>query len=59
MTPGQRDALEALARSTSFFSSFFNGLAEPGTYAWEFYYAAPGHGTWANTDHGNTGEIIG
>jgi hypothetical protein len=44
--------------TTSFFADFFNAPF-PSTYAWEFYYNAPGHGSWANTDHGNTGEITG
>lgn len=52
---GQTDA----CNTSSFFSSFFSGASVPGSYAWEFYYSAPGHGMWANTDHGNTGEITG
>ncbi len=39
-----------------FLSTFFNTTI-PASYAWQFYYVAPGHGTWANTDHGNTGNI--
>lgn len=45
--------------TASFFSTFFNGAAEPGSYAWEFYYTTPHNGSWQNTDHGNTGEITG
>jgi hypothetical protein len=49
----------------SFFSTFFGGLdfnANPGgniTYGWQFYYNAPGHGSWVNADYGNTGNITG
>lgn len=42
--------------TSDFFATFFNS-AIPNTYAWEFYYNAPGHGSWANTDHGNSGNI--
>lgn len=42
--------------TTDFFTTFFN-TGFPATYAWEFYYATPSNGSWANTDHGNTGNI--
>ena len=45
-----------------FFTAFFGKPAsfiDSATYAWQFHYAAdnPAHGTWDNTDHGNTGNI--
>lgn len=49
----------------SFFSTFFGGIdfdALSGStinYGWQFYYNAPGHGSWVNADYGNTGNITG
>jgi len=39
-----------------FFSAFFN-TTFPASYSWQFYYKTPSNGSWANTDHGNTGNI--
>jgi hypothetical protein len=42
--------------TNDFFTSFF-GISEPNNYAWQFHYATASHGSWDNTDHGNTGNI--
>lgn len=41
--------------TSQFFATFF-AVSVP-AYAWQFYYTTPGNGSWANTDHGNTGNI--
>jgi hypothetical protein len=46
--------------TSEFFAAVFGlpgNFLDTATYAWEFYYDAGAHGTWANTDHGNTGNI--
>jgi hypothetical protein len=42
--------------TSDFFATFFN-TGFPAVFAWEFYYSTPSNGSWANTDHGNTGNI--
>jgi hypothetical protein len=42
--------------TTEFFATFFDS-AIPSVYAWQFRYHTALHGTWSNTDHGNTGNI--
>lgn len=42
--------------TSDFFTTFF-GSGFPATFAWSFYYSTASHGSWANTDHGNSGNI--
>jgi hypothetical protein len=39
--------------TTAFFNTTF-----PLSYAWQFHYTTASNGSWNNTDHGNTGNII-
>lgn len=46
--------------TSQFFVSVFGKPAnflDSATYGWEFFYHTAAHGDWANTDHGNTGNI--
>lgn len=40
----------------AFFAAFFD-TTFPSTYAWQFHYRTDEHGSWDNTDHGNSGNI--
>lgn len=46
--------------TSEFFASVFGKPAnflDTATYAWQFTYDAGAHGTWSNTDHGNSGNV--
>jgi hypothetical protein len=42
---------------TDFYNTFFGGKVGDSA-AWQAHYTAPHHGTWHNTDHGNSGNIV-
>lgn len=46
--------------TSEFFVAVFGKPAnflDTATYAWQFHYDAGAHGTWSNTDHGNSGNV--
>lgn len=47
--------------TSEFFASVFGlptNFLDTATYGWQFFYATQGHGSWANTDHGNSGNVV-
>ncbi len=46
--------------TSQFFTTFFgkdSSFMDTATYGWQFHYATTGHGSWDNTNHGNSGNI--